>query len=118
MAYQMPTSEMIKCIKDCGDCAEICAQCAHHCLHMGGEHASPQHQGIMRDCHEICAMAVSYMARASRHSPDLCRVCAAVCVECAESCERMADGDRMMTDCAKICRRCAQSCEQMAGVSV
>jgi hypothetical protein len=95
----------------------ICAECAHHCLGMGGEHAGQKHQAIMRDCAEICALAVGFMLRDSDHAGHVCRECADVCSACAESCDRMADGDEMMTRCAETCRRCAQSCQQMAGAA-
>jgi hypothetical protein len=109
---------MLDCMRDCAECATICERCAHHCLTMGGDHASPRHQGIMRDCAEICALAVSFMARQSAHAGHLCRECAEICTACAESCEQLASGDRMMKDCAATCRRCAESCERMAGAGV
>jgi hypothetical protein len=104
-----------RCIRDCAECAMICAKCAHHCLGMGGEHAGQEHQCVMRDCAEICALAVAFMMRESRHAEHLCGECADVCRSCAESCDSLADGDEMMTRCADICRRCAESCKQMSG---
>lgn len=111
----MKNSQNEQCIRDCSECSMICAKCAHHCLGMGGEHAGQEHQAIMRDCAEICALAVAFMSRESRHAEHLCKECADVCESCAESCERMADGDKMMTRCAEICRTCAESCRQMSG---
>src|SRR5262245_56441781 len=118
MPHTMPTPEMIEGIKACADCATICAQTAHHCLHLGGEHALPEHQGLLQDCKQICAVAVGFMARASHHSADLCRQCGTICNECADDCDRMAQEDRLMRHCAEVCRRCAQSCEKMAGAMV
>lgn len=114
MANQNQT-QMDRCIKDCGECAVICTRCSLHCLGMGGEHASQQHQAIMQDCAQICAMAVGFMARDSAHATHVCRECAEICDACAESCASMADGDEMMTRCAETCRRCAESCRQMSG---
>ncbi len=115
----MPTKtgskNMEQCMKDCGDCARTCLKCSYHCLDMGGEHASKEHQRIMHDCAAICAMSVSFMLRESRHAGHLCRECAEICRDCAESCERLAEGDAMMTECADACRACAESCERMAG---
>ena len=108
---------MDRCIEDCGDCAVICSKCAPHCLDMGGEHASREHQNAMHDCAAICGLAVAYMARGSAHAGHLCGVCAEVCRACAESCGRLAEGDEMMTECARTCERCARSCEAMAGAS-
>jgi hypothetical protein len=105
-------------MKACGDCAGVCAQTAHHCLHLGGPHASPEHQGLMHDCASICSTAACFMSRASHHSGCICRECVEICNECAESCEKLAKGDKMMTQCAQTCRTCAQACEKMAGAEV
>lgn len=117
MSPEIHTQELQDCMTTCSDCANLCNQCAHHCLHMGVLHASPQHQGIMRDCADICALAAAFMARSSHHSPRICRACAQICSECADSCESLAKGDDMMTRCADHCRRCAAACENMAGES-
>jgi hypothetical protein len=118
MPHEMPSREMLACMKDCGECASICAQTAHHCLHLGGDHASPEHQGLLQDCKQICAMSVGFMARASHHAADLCRECATICTECADDCDRLANGDQLMKQCAQVCRKCAASCEKMAGATV
>lgn len=118
MPHQMPSSEFLSCMKSCGECAVMCEQCSHHCLHMGGEHASPEHQGLLRDCAEICGLAACFLARSSHHAAHLCRECAEICNACAQSCERLGKGDTMMTECARVCRDCAESCERMAGAGV
>lgn len=117
-SHSTPSPEVQQCIKDCSDCAAICAQCSYHCLHMGGEHAGPEHQGVLQDCKQVCAMSVGFMARESRHAGHICRECAEICVACAESCERLGRSDPLMTQCAHVCRRCAASCERMAGAGV
>jgi hypothetical protein len=117
-AYAEPNREVLACLRECGECAIMCARCAHHCLHLGGHHAGAEHQGIMRDCEEICALAASFMARGSAHAGHICRECAEICTRCAEDCERMAQGDAMMIQCAKVCRSCAEACEKMAAAGV
>lgn len=114
MSHQMPSKEMLACMKVCGECASMCNQCGHHCLQMGGPHASPEHQGLMRDCAEICGLAACFMGRSSHHAGPLCRECAEICNACAASCERLGGGDEMMARCAKVCRECAEACERMA----
>lgn len=116
-AYGDPPAEFVLCIKECSDCAALCARCAHHCLHMGGDHAAAHHQGIMRDCAEICALACAFLARCSPHAVHVCRECAEICTACAVDCERLAETDAMMMQCARVCRQCAQACERMSGVA-
>ena len=98
--------------------ASLCSQCGFHCLHMSGPHASPEHQGIMRDCAEICGVAACFMSRNSTHAAHICKECVEICNECAESCDKLAKGDAMMKQCAELCRTCATACEKMAGAAV
>ena len=121
MPHEIPSKETLACMKDCAECAIICAQTAHHCLHLGGEHASPEHQGLLEDCRSICGTSVGFMARASHHAGHLCRECAEIGTEWAADCDRLADsggGDQLMKQCAQVCRKCAQSCEKMAAAHV
>jgi len=85
---------------------------------MGSAHASAQHQTIMHDCAEICAVAACFMSRGSLHAAHICKECVEICNACAESCDKLAKGDAMMKQCAEMCRKCAKSCESMAGAAV
>ncbi|MFA6046103.1 MAG: four-helix bundle copper-binding protein [Phycisphaerales bacterium] len=118
MNHEAPSKDTLDCMKACGECATICAQTAHHCLHLGGPHASPEHQGILQDCKQICGLAACFTARNSEHAPHICKECAEICNACADSCEKLAKGDKLMTQCAQVCRKCAQTCEKMAGAAV
>jgi hypothetical protein len=118
MPHQAPSPETQQCINDCAKCSTTCAQTAHHCLHLGGEHAGPNHQGLLQDCKQICALAAGFMSRSSHYAGSICRECAEICAACADECDRMANGDEMMRQCAEVCRSCAQSCEKMAAAGV
>ena len=112
------SNETLTCINDCGECAVVCEQTARHCLQMGGEHAGPEHQALMRDCAAICTLSVELMARSSTFAVQTCRLCAETCQACADGCERLANGDEAMQECAETCRACAASCERMAAAGV
>ncbi len=118
MPHTMPSSEMLDCMRACGECATMCARTAHHRLHLGGEHADPEHQGLLQDCEQICGMAVGFMARSSHYAGAICRECAEICTACADDCNGIANGDPWIAQCAQACRRCAQSCEKMAAAGV
>jgi len=120
MQTHAPSREMLECIRQCSECSTVCAQTAHHCLHLGGPHADPEHQSLMQDCIELCALAAQFMARSSRHSAAICRECAEVCSACAKDCERVAgkSPEEAMARCIKTCRACAKSCESMSAVNV
>ncbi|MBE3561957.1 MAG: four-helix bundle copper-binding protein [Ktedonobacteraceae bacterium] len=109
---------MQECIKECTNCHTICEYTAAYCLQLGGPHAAPEHQRILRDCAQICHVSADFMLRGSPLHAAVCGVCAQVCVQCAESCERIGGGDAQMKACADLCRRCAESCRQMAQARV
>lgn len=107
-------SELQDCIDLCLECHAMCERTAGHCLAMGGEHASREHQTTMRDCAEICATSADFMIRESPMHAFTCRACAEACRRCEADCRRLSGGDSMMERCADTCRRCAESCERMA----
>jgi hypothetical protein len=108
------SQEMQDCISNCMTCHAICLETIHHCLQMGGEHASARHIGLLQDCAQICVTSADFMLRMSSYHPQTCGVCADVCEACAVECERLADGNDFMQRCADACRRCAESCRRMA----
>lgn len=110
-------AEMRKCIEHCLDCHALCEETITHCLGLGNEHASAGHIGLLRDCSAICSTSGDFMLRESGWHVETCRICAMICDECAEACERMGQGDAVMKRCAELCRRCAESCAAMSGVA-
>lgn len=113
-SYHRTQTHREACIRVCNDCAATCAATSIHCLDMGGDHASPEHQTILLDCVDICSTAARLLARDSPHHPGICRACVEFCNRCAKECEQMLGADEQMSECAEVCRRCATSCEQMA----
>lgn len=102
---------MQACVDECLSCYKACTQTVfHHCLEVGGEHASTAHLSLMTACAEICRTAAHFMLIGSAHHKHLCRECAEICEQCASDCERLGD----MQDCVDACRACAASCRAMA----
>ncbi len=111
------SKDMEQCIQACLDCYSVCTTTAAHCLDMGGQHASRQHQATMLDCASICQTSAGFMLRGSPMHGRVCGVCAEACRACEQECRSMANGDQMMLQCADVCRRCGDSCERMAGMA-
>jgi len=110
----MPRNSAVeRCIEDCRDCHGVCVETIAHCLSMGGRHAEAKHITLMRDCAEMCHLSEDSILRSSEFMHRICRLCADVCVSCAESCEAFPD-DEAMVLCAERCRTCADSCRQMS----
>jgi hypothetical protein len=106
------STDMQHCIDICQECHNVCLETVMHCLHMGGEHAEPNHIRLLLDCAEICQTSANFMLRGSDLHGLTCAACAEVCNRCAEDCERFDDAQ--MKRCAETCRRCAESCREMA----
>jgi hypothetical protein len=111
-------TQMDECIENCLASYRACTELVSHCLSMGGEHASEEHITLLTTCAAICQTSATFMIFNSDYHRDSCRLCAKVCITCAEDCERLAEGDegtdQEMLDCAAICRQSAESCERMS----
>ena len=104
---------MNDCIDNCTRCAAVCLETINYCLGKGGRHAEAQHIATMATCADMCAISAATMLRGANVQPAICSACAAVCRQCAISCEAFGD-DPDMKRCAEACRRCAESCTAMA----
>jgi hypothetical protein len=103
--------QLMACVRSCLECYTHCQHTALSvCLEKGGEHLAPDHFRLMISCAEACRAAAALLVSHSPHHAESCRLCAKICRECADSCERIGD----MDECVKACRDCAESCETMA----
>jgi hypothetical protein len=108
------SADMRNCISNCLDCHASWEETMAHCLTMGGEHASAEHQRILADCAQACMTSADFMLRMSDYHPQHCGTCAEICRACADNCERLGGRDETMRKCAEACRRCGQSCRKMS----
>lgn len=108
------SKEMKKCIDACVECEKVCMETIMHCLHHGGEHATPEHIGLLKDCAAACRVSAELMSTNSRFHKEMCSLCTKICNACADECEKF--DEKFMKDCAKACRDCAKSCEKMASL--
>lgn len=104
--------EMQNCIDECTRCYQVCITAAGHALRTGGRESDAHHIRLLTDCAEICQTAADFMLRGSPFHKQTCAVCADICRQCAEECERSEDP--VMHECARVCRSCADSCAEMA----
>ena len=101
------------CINACTRCAVECEHCFTACLKETDLQARTHCVELLRDCIDICLLAVSYMARGSDHAKPLCELCAQICAACGAECARFQD--EHCQGCAAECRRCVEECNKMAG---
>jgi len=117
MSQTLPlNAELRDCIEQCDICHRVCMETLSYCLGLGGEHAEREHIRLLADCAELCQTNENFMLRGSELHTRISRVCEAVCILCAENCERFAD-DETLRRCAIVCRRCAAACGRMSLLS-
>ena len=80
-------TEMIKCIRLCLDCADICTTTA-----------------------AVVSRQATYDANVTRR---LLEACVAICKGCGDECERHAHMHAHCRVCAEACRRCEQACREL-----
>ncbi len=110
------SKEMQGCIGRCTECHDMCLDTSSYCLQQGGKHAHYPHITLLTDCAEICQTSANFMLRGSELHGWVCGVCAEICKQCAEECEKF-EADRQMERCAEVCAACTESCRQMAGMA-
>jgi hypothetical protein len=80
-------TEMVKCIRLCLDCADVCTATAG-----------------------VTSRQAEYDANVSR---PLLEACVAICKSCGDECERHARMHQHCRVCAEACRRCEQACREL-----
>ena len=80
-------TEMIKCIRLCLDCADICTTTA-----------------------AVVSRQATYDATVTRR---LLEACVAICKGCGDECERHAHMHEHCRVCAEACRRCERACREL-----
>jgi Domain of Unknown Function (DUF326) len=85
---EQDVTEMVRCIRLCLDCTDICAA-------TGG----------------VISRTAGYDAQVAR---PLLLACVAICKSCGDECERHAHMYEHCRVCAEACRRCEQACRELA----
>ena len=84
-------TEMVKCIRLCWDCADICTAT------LG-----------------VVSRQTAYDARVTK---PLLEACIATCKSCGDECEQHAQHHEHCRVCEQACRRCEQACRELLGAS-
>ena len=68
------------------------------------------------DCADICAAAAGVTSRPAEYDPDvtgpLLEACVVICASCGDECERHAHMEHCRV-CAEACRRCERACREL-----
>ena len=82
-------AEMVKCIRLCLNCADVCTATAG-----------------------VFSRPAAYDADVAK---PLLQACVAICQSCGDECERHAQHHAHCRVCAEACRRCEQACRELLG---
>jgi uncharacterized protein DUF326 len=80
-------TEMVRCIRLCLDCADVCTAAA-----------------------AVTSRPAGYDAKVTK---PLLEACVAICRSCGDECERHARMHEHCRVCAEACRRCEQACREL-----
>jgi hypothetical protein len=105
--------------------AEDARKCKEECLHTieillgrqsdGKNFASLIH--ILEDCAQINQVAEDFLLRGSPEVGIVCTAASAICLACAQQCERHAQ-DWVLSECALTCRETMESLRRVGSVGV
>jgi len=99
-------------------CIQACLQCAAACNHCAASCTKEEDVKMMAKCIEldmqyaaICYATAQLLSLGSDKSAEICALCAAICIACAEECGLHLH--MHCQDCAATCRKCAEECQKM-----
>jgi hypothetical protein len=99
------------------DCAQACTACADDCLSEPNVAELVKSIRLCLDCADICAATVRVASRRTEYDANvtkpLLEACAATCKSCGDECERHAQMHAHCRVCAEACRRCEQACREL-----
>jgi hypothetical protein len=71
------------------------------------------------DCTDVCAATAAVLSRLAEYDPGATRplleACVAICKSCGDECERHARMHEHCRVCAEACRRCERACRELLG---
>lgn len=97
-------------LKTLYECIEACNHCFDACLKEDEVKMMVECIRLDRECADICALLAQALSRNSPYVDDLKALCAKVCQECGEACEKHEH--EHCQACAKACFACAEACRR------
>ena len=98
-----------ECLVRCREAAAACERCADESAPHGSEMVECVR--LCRDVADVASLHARALARGSAHREALAGLCATVCEDCADECDRH-DHDHCRA-CVDVLRECAEACEAM-----
>lgn len=91
-------------------CIEACENCATSCLSEDNVGKMANCIQLDRDCADICALTLRFIARGSDYKRSMVQQCINICKACEAEC-RKHDHEHCQ-QCAEACHACHKACEE------
>ncbi len=105
-------------IEALSDCAQACTADVDEDLSEPDVSEMVRCIRLCLDCADICAATVNVISRQAEYDANIIKplleICVAVCQTCGDECELHAKMHRHCAVCAEACRRCVQACRALA----
>jgi hypothetical protein len=99
------------------DCAQACTADADDDLSEQNVAELVKCIRLCLDCADVCAATVGVISRQTEYDANVTRplleACVAACRSCGDECQRHAGMHEHCRVCAEACRRCEQACSQL-----
>jgi Domain of Unknown Function (DUF326) len=99
------------------DCAQACTADADDDLSEQNIAELVKCIRLCLDCADVCAATVGVTSRQTEYDANLTKplleACAAICKSCGDECERHAQMHAHCRVCAEACRRCERACREL-----
>lgn len=103
-------SMMQECINKCWEVSRCGNEAIYESLKMGGKYSELEHLALIMNCVKICESTAQFVVSRSPFMQLLCGLCAKICEDCAEECEKIGDSPGFVSTCrenAVICKSIA-----------
>jgi hypothetical protein len=102
------------------DCAQACAADADADLAEQNLAEMVKCIRLCLDCADVCTATLGVVSRQTDYDPSITRplleACVATCKSCGDECERHAQHYAHCRVCEQACRRCEQACRELLGI--
>jgi Domain of Unknown Function (DUF326) len=116
-AFSVDTGVLAAAIDALDDCAQACAADTAADLSEQNVTEMIKCIRLCLDCTDICTTTAAVVSRLVTYDADvtgpLLEACVAICKSCGDECERHARMHAHCRVCAEACRRCEQACREL-----
>ena len=115
--FNLDAGTLVAAIDAHSDCAQACTACGDDCLSEQQVAELVKCIRLCLDCADICTATLRVLSRQTDYDANVTRpvleACVAACTSCGDECERHAQMHAHCRVCAEACRRCEQACSRL-----